>query len=60
MPGLYYCTIEDVRDALESKASAYDERRIGQAIEAATRDVDDVIQQHDGHFRPIIETRYFD
>lgn len=60
MPGIYYCTIEDVRDALESKASAYDERRIGQAIEAATKDVDDVIQQHDGHFRPIIETRYFD
>lgn len=60
MPGLMYCTIEDVRDALESKASAYDERRIASAIEAATRDVDDVIQQHDGHFRPIIETRYFD
>jgi hypothetical protein len=60
MPGLYYCTIEDVRDALESKASAYDERRIGQAIEAATKDVDDVTQQHDGHFRPITETRYFD
>jgi hypothetical protein len=60
MPGLYYCTIEDVRDALESKASAYDEHRIGRAIEAATRDVDDTVQQHDGYFRPIIETRYFD
>jgi len=60
MPGLYYCTIEDVRDALESKASAYDERRIGRAIEAASGDVDDVIQQHTGHFRPIIETRYFE
>ena len=60
MPGIMYCTIEDVRDALESKASAYDDRRIGRAIEAATGDVDDVIQQHGGHFRPIIETRYFE
>jgi hypothetical protein len=60
MPGLYYCTIEDVRDALESKASAHDERRIASAIEGATKDVDDVIQQHEGHFRPIAETRYFE
>lgn len=60
MPEIYYCTIEDVRDALESKASAYDETRIGRAIEAATRDVDDVAQWHDGHFRPIVETRYFE
>lgn len=59
MPAIYYCTIEDVRDALESKASAYDETRIGRAIEAATKDVDDVVQWHDEHFRPILETRYF-
>lgn len=58
--GSWYCTVEDVRDALESKASAYDEARIGRVIEAASRDVDDITTRDEGGFRPLVTTRYFD
>jgi hypothetical protein len=55
----WYCTVEDVRDALEEKASAYDLAAIKRAIAAGSDDVDDVTQLNGGNFRPRTETRYY-
>lgn len=56
---VFYCTVEDVTDALEEKASAYDLVAIKRAIAGATDDVDDVAQLASGAFRPITATRYY-
>lgn len=55
----WYCTLEDVSEALDWKASARADRQIRRAIAAGARDVDDVAQWTDGFFRPLHETRYF-
>lgn len=48
----WYATVEDVMDALAAKSTAYDESAIKRAIDAGSRDVDDVVQWVDGCFRP--------
>lgn len=55
----YYCTVEDVMNALEEKATAYDLAAIKRAIAAGSDDVDDVTQLNGGNFRPSIATRYY-
>lgn len=55
----WYCTVEDVADALEEKASAYDLAAIKRAIATGSDDVDDVTQLNGGNFRPSFETRYY-
>lgn len=55
-----YATVEDVRAATGSKSTATDVLRIIAALEAASRDVDDVVQRTDGAFRPLYGTYYYD
>jgi hypothetical protein len=55
-----YCTVEDVKTALDSKATARDDARVKRAIQAASADVDSVAQRGPDAFRPVLETRYFD
>lgn len=55
----YYATVEDVRDALEEKATAYDTTAILRALAQATDDVDDAANLAGGCFRPVTATRYY-
>ena len=56
----YYVTVEDVKTALDSKATARDTARVRRAIAAASADVDQVTQRGAGAFRPSIGARSFD
>ena len=54
-----YCTVEDVRGALEEQASAYDLAAILRAIDAASAECDDAAQLAPGSFRPRAATLLF-
>ena len=54
-----YCTVEDVQNALEERASAYDQAAILRAIDSATGDVDDAARLAPGAFRPVRAVRTF-
>jgi hypothetical protein len=57
MAGPKYCTIEDVKGALDVKASAYADKQILRAIESASRAIDGQMHRT---FWPQVDTRYFD
>jgi hypothetical protein len=59
MATVYYCTVEDVADALEEKASAYDLASIKTACASAADDVDDAVQLAAGSFRPLTAAKSF-
>ena len=49
----YYCTVEDVRGALEESTSAYDLTQVLRAIGAGSDDVDNCVKYTNGIFRPL-------
>lgn len=53
----WYCSREDVREALDSKLTAYNTRQIDRAIETASRAVEGRTNRI---FYPQVATRYFD
>lgn len=55
--GISYATVEDVKTAIDVKASAYEDRRIRRALESASRSVEG---QMNRRFYPQVDTRYFD
>jgi hypothetical protein len=55
----WYCTAEDVTDALEERATAYDAAAIARAIAAGSDDVDDTCNLTGGVFRPELATKSF-
>lgn len=55
--GIWYATVEDVKQALDVKATAITDRQIGRALESASRNVDGLCNRV---FYPEIDTRYFD
>lgn len=57
MGGVRYCTVEDVKGALDVKASAYADKQILRAIESASRGIDGLMHRT---FWPELATRYFD
>jgi len=52
-----YCTVDEVKSALDVKASAYADKQILRAIESASRSIDGLTHRH---FYPQTATRYFD
>lgn len=59
LTGAWYCTEEDVRDALDVSDSRRSTRRIRAACADATLWIDRFLNRHRGAFLPITETRYF-
>lgn len=60
--GVWYCTREDVRNALDIKASAYNDAELDSVIESGSRTIDgDVLGAGCLHrrFYPEVATRYF-
>ena len=57
MAAATYCSVRDVKDALDVKATAYSDRRILRAIESSSRSADDLTHRK---FWPQTDTRYFD
>lgn len=55
--GVWYCTREDVKKALDVKETARNDAQVDRAIEAATRTVDGLTHRR---FWPHAGTRYFD
>jgi hypothetical protein len=55
--GVWYCTRDDVKSALDSKESARNHAQIDRAIEAASRAVEGYLHRT---FAPVLATRYFD
>lgn len=54
---VWYCTREDVREALDSKESAYNNKAVDRVIETASRTVEQWLNRI---FYPTIATKYFD
>jgi len=54
--GAWYCTVEDVSQAMDIKANAFTESRIGRVIESASRDIDSMCHRV---FFPTVSTVYF-
>lgn len=55
--GVWYASREDVKEALDSKETARNNRRVDRAIEAASRAVEGLLHRR---FYPETGTRYFD
>lgn len=55
--GVWYCTREDVKSALDSKETARNYAQIDRAIEAASRATEGFLHRT---FAPVLATRYFD
>jgi hypothetical protein len=55
--GVWYCTRDDVKSALDSKETARNHAQIDRAIEAASRAVEGYLHRS---FAPILSTRVFD
>jgi hypothetical protein len=56
--GAWYCTREDVKTALDSKATARNNAQVDRKIAAATKVIDNLT--HRGGFRPVTGTRFKD
>jgi hypothetical protein len=55
--GVWYCTREDVKNALDSASTARNDWQVDQAIEGSARDVEALLRRT---FRPVLATKYFD
>lgn len=55
--GVWYCSREEVKSALNSAETARNNLQVDRAIEAASRDVESLCHRK---FYPLIATRYFD
>lgn len=55
--GIWYCTREDVKSALDSKATAYNNKDVDAAIEQASRNAESFLHRR---YYPEIATRYID
>ncbi len=55
--GVWYCTREDVKEALDIKESARMDRVIDRAVEAASRSVENMTRRV---FYPTVATKYYD
>lgn len=53
--GVWYCTVEDVRDALDFAESARSDAQIGRAVDSASRSVEGLLRRR---FYPWTGTRY--
>lgn len=56
--GVFYCTREDIRSALDFAFTSKDNKRIDTAIESASRDIEE--NQLNRKFYPQVATKYFD
>lgn len=57
MGGIWLCTREDVKSALDSAETARNNRQVDQAVESASRSVEGFLKRK---FRPVLATKYFD
>jgi hypothetical protein len=55
--GIWYCTREDFKSALDSKLTARDDRQADRAIDAGARSLEGLLRRR---FYPLTETRTFD
>lgn len=57
MGGIWLCTREDVKGALDSAETARNNAQVDRAVAAATRSVEGLLHRT---FRPVLATKYFD
>lgn len=57
MGGIWLCTREDVKSALDSAETARNNAQVDRAVAAASRSVEGLLHRK---FRPVVDTRYFD
>lgn len=57
MAGVWYCTREDVKRALDSKTTARDDEQVDRAIETGARNIEGLLHRR---FYPLTATRRFD
>lgn len=55
--GPWYASVQDVKEALDSKESARNDRQVEAALASASRDVESLLHRF---FYPLVATRYFD
>lgn len=55
--GVWFCTREDVKNALDSASTARNDWQVDQAVEGASRSVEGLLRRK---FRPLLATKYFD
>jgi hypothetical protein len=57
---VWYATRESVMSAADIKFSAYMAKRVEEALESASRQVESLVNRPENYFVPTIATRYFD
>lgn len=57
MTGVWYCSLEDVKNALDFRETARNDAQVSRAIERASRTIEGLLHRR---FYPELTTRYFD